>query len=66
MLRAWDLIDFGPDLSRVRRTARVIAETAEDAVRLCPGELVIPFPAEMPASAEPPLPTRSVAWIYAA
>ena len=48
MLRAWRLMDFGPDLSRLRRSALVVAETAEAATRICPDVLVIPFPVETP------------------
>ena len=65
MLRAWHLLDFGPDLSRLRRSAIVIAESAEAARRLCPDLLVIPFPARSPVGEVSLIATRSVAWIYA-
>ena len=32
MLRAWRFMDFGPDLSRLRRSALVIAESADAAM----------------------------------
>jgi hypothetical protein len=56
-------MDFGPDLSRLRRSALVIAVTAETATRLCPDVLVIPFPAGTPAGVEPAIATRSVTWV---
>ena len=63
MLRAWRLMDFGPDLSRLRRSALVVAESFDAAMALCPGELVIPFPVETPAGVEFAIATRSVAWV---
>jgi hypothetical protein len=39
MLRAWRLMDFGPDLSLLRRYALVVAESSDAAMALCPGEL---------------------------
>ena len=62
MLRAWRLMDFGPDLSRLRRSALVVAELSDAAMALWPGELVIPFPVETPAGVEQAIATRSVAW----
>ena len=63
MVRAWRLMDFGPDLSRLRRTALVVAESSDAAMALCPGELVIPFPVETSAGVELAARTRSVAWV---
>ena len=63
MLHAWRLMDFGPDLSRLRRSALVVAESSDAATGLCPGELVIPFPVETPVGVEPAARTRSVAWV---
>lgn len=63
MLRAWHLMDFGPDLFRLRRSALVVAESSDAAMALCPGELVIPFPVETPAGVELAARTRSVAWV---
>ena len=62
MQRAWRLMDFGPDLSRLRRSALVVAESSDAAMGLCPGELVIPFPVEAPAGVEAAIATRSVTW----
>ena len=62
MLRAWRLMDFGPDLSRLRRYALVVAESSDAAMALCPGELVIPFPVETAAGVETAIATRSVTW----
>ena len=63
MLRTWHLMDFGPDLSRLRRYALVVAELSDAAMGLCPDVLVVPFPVETPAGVEQAIATRSVTWV---
>lgn len=64
MLQAWRLIDFGPDLTRIRRTALVIAESGEAAASLCTDSIAVPFPAEIPYGENPFVATESLVWEY--